>query len=53
MRLSEREQRVLAELERVLAADDPRFARQFGPISKRSLWLRRVVRLLWMRRPDR
>jgi hypothetical protein len=53
MRLSEHEQRVLAQLKRALTADDPRFVQQFAPIPQRSLWWRRLVPLLSARRPHR
>jgi hypothetical protein len=49
MRLSEHEQRVLAELEGALTADDPRFMQQFAPGSV----VAPVLRRLGARRPDK
>jgi Protein of unknown function (DUF3040) len=54
MRLSEREQRLLADVERALTRDDPSFAQQFTSFPQQSScprrrW-RRVLRLLRLRR---
>ena len=53
MRLSEREQRVLADLEHALTQHDPRFAAQFtaAPAPQRMRRLRRILRLLGRRHP--
>jgi Protein of unknown function (DUF3040) len=49
MRLSEHEQRLLADVERALTRDDPKFAKQFAAVPQRSSWWRRFLRLLRLR----
>ncbi len=53
MRLSERERRVLADLERALTQQDPRFAAQFTavPAPRPMRRLRRLLRRLARRNP--
>jgi Protein of unknown function (DUF3040) len=46
MRLSEHEQRLLAEVERALMRDDPKFAKQFVAVPRRTSWWRGFLRLL-------
>lgn len=46
MPLSEHEQRILDEIERRLAAEDPKFARQTGAATPRGVALRRVRRAM-------
>jgi DUF3040 family protein len=52
MRLSEREQRVLAEIEHALSQQDPRFAAQFAAHAATPArgWMRRVLALFGHRR---
>jgi Protein of unknown function (DUF3040) len=54
MRLSENEQRLLADVERALTRDDPSFAQQFTAFPQESSWRRRrwrrVLHLLGIRR---
>lgn len=52
MRLSVREQQELADIERALACDDPRFAQQFTPVPQPPSNRRRRWRGVF-RRPRR
>jgi hypothetical protein len=56
MRLSQHERRALADLERALTQEDPRFVQQFAvppaaATSRPARGLRRLLRLLARRRP--